>query len=147
MVARDPVGADVFDHLRELSEYHPDHAVTVEIIRAVFRAADGFQDGAPDAGPVAHACTRIAALAGEMLRDLEVTDVEPATGRLVLRRTRSGWHLDYTDTDKAVQVSARVGTPRVPLAFELVTDPADVVRHLGNLADGCTLSIELEPLS
>lgn len=147
MARTNPAGDDVFDMLRELFEFHPDDSTTVEILRAIHRAADNRQDGAPDAGAVAHACTRIAGLAGDMLRDLEAS-VLHAVGRLILRRTREGWHLDYTDTDQAVRVAQLSGgRPRLPLqAFGPTADPEVVARSIA-LGDGCILSIELEPLS
>ncbi len=66
----DPAGQDLFDHCRDLVDFHPDSEVTMAILRAIFKIADNYQDGAEDAGSVARACTWIASLSAEALKGL-----------------------------------------------------------------------------
>ncbi len=61
-MTKDYGGYDALDYLRDLLELHADSLVAKNMRHALWKVADNMQDGAPDAGSVAHACTHIASL-------------------------------------------------------------------------------------
>ncbi len=61
-MTKDYGGYDALDYLRELFENHPDNPTVRHMLHSLRAIADDTQDGAPDAGSVAHACTHIASL-------------------------------------------------------------------------------------